>query len=155
MSEGEQPLAVDRSGDVPKLSREYKVRLSAVIQCQHVCGREFGGGHESRPQASGRRARFPRRHPYLRDEPSRNRSVLGVSATAALIKGSNARVNGLWVLGSTVWHAFVLGPPRAEVMGLIGVLALAVNVASVLILIKHKDGDANVRSVWSALAMTR
>ena len=35
-----------------------------------------------------------------------------------------------------------------EVIGLIGVLALAVNVASVLILIKHKDGDANVRSVW-------
>ena len=33
-------------------------------------------------------------------------------------------------------------------MGLIGFLALAANVASVLILIKYKDGDANVRSVW-------
>ena len=33
-------------------------------------------------------------------------------------------------------------------MGLIGVLALAANLASVLILIKYKDGDANVRSVW-------
>ena len=33
-------------------------------------------------------------------------------------------------------------------MGLIGFLALAANVASVLILIAYKDGDANVRSVW-------
>jgi hypothetical protein len=33
-------------------------------------------------------------------------------------------------------------------MGLIGFLALAANLASVLILLKYKDGDANVRSVW-------
>jgi Co/Zn/Cd efflux system component len=52
------------------------------------------------------------------------------------------------VFGPTLWHAFVLGTPRAEVMGLIGFLALAANVASVLILLKYMDGDANVRSVW-------
>ncbi len=67
---------------------------------------------------------------------------------AALFKGSTLAFMGLWVLGSTVWHTLVLGTPRAEVMGLIGVLALAANVASVLILLKYKDGDANVRSVW-------
>ena len=33
-------------------------------------------------------------------------------------------------------------------MGLIGFLALAANMTSVLILLKYKDGDANVRSVW-------
>jgi Co/Zn/Cd efflux system component len=55
---------------------------------------------------------------------------------------------GLWVLSATMWHVFVLGTPRAEVMGLIAFLALAVNAASALILIKYKDGDANVRSVW-------
>ena len=33
-------------------------------------------------------------------------------------------------------------------MGLVGVLALATNLASVLILLKYKDGDANVLSVW-------
>jgi Co/Zn/Cd efflux system component len=55
---------------------------------------------------------------------------------------------GLWVLGSTAWHTLVLGMPRAEVMGLIGFLALAANLASVLILLKYKDGDANVRFVW-------
>ena len=69
-------------------------------------------------------------------------------ASTALIKVATLALMGLWVLGSTVWHTLFLGTPRAEVIGLIGVLALAVNVASVLILIKHKDGDANVRSVW-------
>jgi len=34
------------------------------------------------------------------------------------------------------------------VMGAIGFLALAANVVSVLLLVKYKDGDANVRSVW-------
>jgi Co/Zn/Cd efflux system component len=33
-------------------------------------------------------------------------------------------------------------------MGAVGVLALAANLASVLILVRYKDGDANVRSVW-------
>jgi Co/Zn/Cd efflux system component len=42
----------------------------------------------------------------------------------------------------------VLGVPRADVMGIVGVFALAANVASVLILMRYKDGDANVRSVW-------
>jgi Co/Zn/Cd efflux system component len=42
----------------------------------------------------------------------------------------------------------VLGVPRAEIMGVVGLLALAANVASVLLLVRYKDGDANVRSVW-------
>jgi Co/Zn/Cd efflux system component len=33
-------------------------------------------------------------------------------------------------------------------MGGIGVLALAANLTSVLLLLRYKDGDANVRSVW-------
>jgi len=55
----------------------------------------------------------------------------------------------LWVLGSTAYHVVILGIPRAEVMGAIGILALAANAASVLILMRYKDGDANVRSVWA------
>ena len=73
---------------------------------------------------------------------------LRVRATAALVKGVSLALMGLWVFGSTIWHTLVLGVPRAEVMGLVGFLALAANLASVLILIKYKDGDANVRSVW-------
>ena len=33
-------------------------------------------------------------------------------------------------------------------MGIVGFLALAANLASVLLLVHYKDGDANVRSVW-------
>ena len=73
---------------------------------------------------------------------------LRVRSTAALVKGATLASMGLWVFGSTVWHILVLGAPRAEVMGLIASLALAANLASVLILLKYKDGDANVRSVW-------
>ena len=73
---------------------------------------------------------------------------LKVRSTAALIKGASLLLMGLWVFGSTTYQFFVLGVPKAEIMGAIGVLALAANVASVLLLMRYKDGDANVRSVW-------
>lgn len=75
-------------------------------------------------------------------------ATLRMRATAALFKGLSLSLMALWVFGSTVYHSFVLGLPKAEVMGAIGVLALAANLASVLLLLPYKDGDANVRSVW-------
>ena len=71
-----------------------------------------------------------------------------VRARAALLKGISLSLMGLWVLGCTVWRVFVVGVPEAQIMGVIGILALAANVASVLLLMRYKDGDANVRSVW-------
>jgi Co/Zn/Cd efflux system component len=55
---------------------------------------------------------------------------------------------GAWVFGSTAWAVLGTGVPRADIMGGIGVLALVANLLSVLILVRYKDGDANVRSVW-------
>jgi Co/Zn/Cd efflux system component len=79
-------------------------------------------------------------------------AVIGASlrtrATAALAKGLSLFLMTLWVFGSTVYQTLVLGLPKAEVMGAIGLLALAANLASVLLLRPYKDGDANVRSVW-------
>jgi Co/Zn/Cd efflux system component len=69
-------------------------------------------------------------------------------ATAALAKGLSLSLMALWVFGLTVYQTFFLGLPKAEVMGVVGVLALAANLASVLLLRPYKDGDANVRSVW-------
>ena len=43
---------------------------------------------------------------------------------------------------------FITGVSEAEVMGGVGFLALLTNLASVLLLVRYKDGDANVRSVW-------
>jgi len=73
---------------------------------------------------------------------------LKVRATAALVKGVSLTLMGLWVLGATAYQVLVLGLPRAEIMGGIGFLALAANVASGLLLMRYKDGDSNVRSVW-------
>lgn len=75
-------------------------------------------------------------------------SSLRTRATAALFKGLSLSLMGLWVLGSTIYQTLILGIPSAEVMGLIGLLALAANLASVGLLMPYKDGDANVRSVW-------
>ena len=75
-------------------------------------------------------------------------AALRVRAWAALAKGSSLTLMGLWVFGSTAYHVLVLGVPRAEVMGVVGLLALVANLASVLLLVRYKDGDANVRSVW-------
>jgi cation diffusion facilitator family transporter len=67
---------------------------------------------------------------------------------AALFKGLSLAAMGAWVLGSSIYQAFVIGVPKAEVMGVVGFLALAANMASVVILMRFRDGDANVRSVW-------
>ena len=71
-----------------------------------------------------------------------------VRSTAAIAKAASLTLMGLWVLGSTAYQVVIVGVPRAEVMGVVGFMALAANLASVLILMRYKDGDANVRSVW-------
>ena len=73
---------------------------------------------------------------------------LRVRAAAALLKGLSLAGMGLWVLGSTLYEVLILGVPNAPVMSAVGLLALAANLGSVLILMRYKDGDANVRSVW-------
>lgn len=75
-------------------------------------------------------------------------AAVHVRAWAAFAKGVSLTLMGLWVFGATAYHVLILGVPRAEIMGLIGFLALAANVTSVLLLVRYKDGDANVRSVW-------
>jgi Co/Zn/Cd efflux system component len=132
------------------LSRDYKGRLWIVIALNATMfAVEISGGVMADSQALQADALD-----FLGDTLTYGMSlaVIGLSlrvrATAALIKGVTLAVMGLWVFGTTLWHTFFLGSPRAEVMGLIGLLALAANMASVLILLKYKDGDANVRSVW-------
>jgi len=71
-----------------------------------------------------------------------------VRARAALVKGASLAVLGLGVLGMTMYRILVLGQPDAMVMGGIGTLAFAVNVLSALLLLRYREGDANVRSVW-------
>jgi len=69
-------------------------------------------------------------------------------ARAALLKGASLFLLGAWVLASTLWMALAGTLPGAETMGLIGALALLANVICAIILWRHRDGDANRRSVW-------
>jgi Co/Zn/Cd efflux system component len=55
---------------------------------------------------------------------------------------------GLWVLGSTLYRFAILGVPNELIMGSVAALALAANAASIVLLLRYRDGDANVRSVW-------
>ncbi|MDX2143097.1 MAG: cation transporter [Rhodospirillaceae bacterium] len=73
---------------------------------------------------------------------------LRVRATAAMFKGISLLLMGVAVLGMTTYRVFVLGVPNEITMGVIGILALAANVISVMALWRYKDGDSNVHSVW-------
>lgn len=69
-------------------------------------------------------------------------------ANAALIKAGSLMLIGLSILSLAVWRTFFTVQPEAGLMGSIAVLALIANLASVVILMRWRDGDANVRSVW-------
>ena len=69
-------------------------------------------------------------------------------ARTALLQGIFLAVMGLGVLAATTWRVFVVHVPEAELMGAFGIVALVVNVACAAILLKHREGDANVRAVW-------
>lgn len=78
--------------------------------------------------------------------------VLSLSARAkagaALFKGLSLGAVGLWVAGNTVWTLSHGTVPRAEIMGGIGLAALAVNGGVALALYRWRQGDANMESIW-------
>lgn len=69
-------------------------------------------------------------------------------AKAALLKGISLALMGTWVLASSIYTVFYVGNPAPLVMGYVGFAALGANILSVVLLMRYKDGDANVRSVW-------
>lgn len=71
-----------------------------------------------------------------------------IRANAALVKGFSLMLMGIWVFGTTLYQTLYLELPQAGLMGGVGLMALVANLASVFILVRYKDGDANVRSVW-------
>jgi Co/Zn/Cd efflux system component len=73
---------------------------------------------------------------------------LRVRAGAALVKGVTMALFGLWVIGSTAYHALAGSMPAAELMAPVALLALGANVAVTLLLFRYRGGDSNMRSVW-------
>jgi len=78
--------------------------------------------------------------------------VLGLAlrwrAGAALLKAASMAAFGIWVAGTAIYYALAGTLPDAQVMGVVGVLALIANLGVALLLFRHRDGDSNRRSVW-------
>jgi Co/Zn/Cd efflux system component len=75
-------------------------------------------------------------------------ATLAWRARTALVKAASMAAFGLWVAGEAMWSAFTGIVPQAITMGVIGALALGVNVLVTLLLFRYRDGDSNMRSVW-------
>jgi cation diffusion facilitator family transporter len=78
--------------------------------------------------------------------------VLGRSlawrAGTAFAKGAVMFGFGVFLAGASVYHVLAGSAPEAQVMGVIGGLALAANLTCALLLFGFRDGDANLRAVW-------
>jgi Co/Zn/Cd efflux system component len=78
--------------------------------------------------------------------------VLGMVITwrsrAALLKAASMGLFGLWVIGQAIYNALSGASPDPMVMGVIGVIAFAANLAVAVLLYRYREGDANMRSVW-------
>ncbi|MFQ5955689.1 MAG: cation transporter [Kiloniellales bacterium] len=69
-------------------------------------------------------------------------------AATSWLKGAAMAVFGAGVLAAAIYRVFVIGVPDALIMGTIGGLALAANLACAMLLFKFRRGDSNMRSVW-------
>lgn len=67
---------------------------------------------------------------------------------AARIKGFSLLIMGVVVLGNSVWALWQGSAPQGELMMGVAGLALVANVVSALLLLRHRQGDANIRSAW-------
>ncbi len=138
------------SGSFDGISADYKRRLWIVIALNAIMFVvEMSAGHMARSQSLQADALD-----FFGDALTYGMSLavigsaLRVRTMAAFAKGISLLLMGIWVFSSTLYQVFVHGTPEPQLMGIVGFLALAVNLGSVLLLVKYKDGDANVRSVW-------
>lgn len=74
--------------------------------------------------------------------------ALAWRAKAALFKAATMLAFGVWVIGYAAYGLIVEASPEPKTMGLIGTLALAVNLGVTALLFGFRSGDANMRSVW-------
>lgn len=72
----------------------------------------------------------------------------GTRTRAALAQGVFLALMGLGVFAATLYRVLATQVPEPALMGSIGLIALAVNLASAVILLRYREGDANVRAVW-------
>lgn len=126
-----------------------RILIFALIVNGLMFGVEFTGGLIGRSVAL-----FADSLDFLSDSVNYGISlaVLGLAAKrraqAALFKGLSLGAVGLWVVGNTVWNLAHGTIPRAEIMGIVGMMALLTNSGVAALLFKFRNGDANMTSIW-------
>lgn len=69
-------------------------------------------------------------------------------ARSALLKGLTLLAFGAWVLVTAILALLNGADPGPETMGIVGAMALVINIGVALMLYRFRTGDANMRSVW-------
>lgn len=67
---------------------------------------------------------------------------------AGILKATIMGFFALGVLGSAIYRVYYHEVPEAAVMGIVGGLALTVNLFCAYLLLRFKDDDVNMRSAW-------
>lgn len=73
---------------------------------------------------------------------------LKVRSGAALIKGASLAVLAVSILAFAIWRAVTGAPPEGFVITGLGLFGFFANALAALLLVRYREGDANVRSVW-------
>lgn len=67
---------------------------------------------------------------------------------AALVKGASLALLAVFILGFAIWRAASGTPPEGTVITGLGLFGFVANAIAALLLVRYREGDANVRSVW-------
>ena len=71
-----------------------------------------------------------------------------VRSNAALFKSASLAVMATAILGLAVWRAVTGASPEGGAITGLGLFGAAANLFAALLLVRFREGDANVRSVW-------
>lgn len=71
-----------------------------------------------------------------------------VRSGAALIKSASLALMAVAIIGLAAWRAATRASPEGEAISGLGLFGAAANLVAALLLVRYREGDANVRSVW-------
>ena len=75
-------------------------------------------------------------------------AALNTRAWAAIAKGASMGLFALWVIWQAITISRTAIVPVAPVMGIVGSVAFLANLLVAGLLYRHRNGDANMQSVW-------
>lgn len=71
-----------------------------------------------------------------------------VRSNAAFFKSASLALMAAGILGLAVWRAATGATPEGAAISGLGLFGAAANLVAALLLVRFREGDANVRSVW-------